>query len=846
MTFAALLRRHRRTAGLTQADLAGRAGISERAVSDLERGVGRVPRRDTVEMLAGALALTDEERAAFDTVVQRARTQALAGDVRTDPAPSKPIQILPTTPPTAQRRHNLPASLSSFIGRAHEQQQVRALVLSDRLVTLRGPGGCGKTRLALAVATGVTAEYPDGVWLVELAPLADARLVPEAIARVLHVPEAPGRPLLETLTEYLRDRQILLLLDNCEHVVEACAELVTALLRASQSLRVLATSRESLRVAGERLFLVPSLSVPEPGHLPTPELVGAYEAVRLFVRRARERTVDFALTPTNAAAIATLCARLDGMPLAIELAAARMESAGVEVLASRLGDRFELLTAGSRDLPARQRTLRATLDWSWELLTAAERTALSQLSVFADGCDLAAAEAVCAGDGLEGRVLDLLDGLVNKSFVQVDRRKEGAPRYRLLETIHQYAAERLAERDAGAATRDRHLAHFLALAEEARDALQESTQAAWLDRLEREHANLRAALGWARDSGARAAQLQLAGALGRFWSLRGHAAEGCRWLEEALGASEGASAHRARALSAAGELAYWLGNYPRAMALYEQALALRHALDDRQGVAAELAHLGSIRENQGDFAGATTYLEESLALYRAMGDAWTISSALSSLGWLLVCMAEYERASGVLEEALAHKRALGDRLGISYVLNQLALVAAQQGEYDRALALQEECLTLRRELGDKYGLADVLNNMGRVAFWQQDYQRAVDLFGESLRLTHTIGIRIGMMISIEWLGRSAAATGHVRRAAVLLGSAQALRQVLGVQIPPAESGSHDHTVAAVRGAIGDAAFAAAWAEGQALPLEEAIVLALDDTGAARAIASTSRSASPAT
>jgi non-specific serine/threonine protein kinase len=645
--------------------------------------------------------------------------------------------------------------------------------------------------------------------------------------RALHLQETPGQALLETLTEYLRDRQLLLVLDNCEHLVEACAALVTALLRGCRSLRVLATSRESLQVTGERLFLVPSLSVPEPGHLPTPELVGAYEAVRLFVRRAQERVADFTLTPANAEAIAKVCARLDGMPLAIELAAARVGSISVAVMASRLDDRFRLLTAGPRDLPGRQRTLRATLDWSWELLTADEQTALCRLSVVADGCDLGAAEAVCAGDDLEAcLILDLLDGLVGKSLVQFDEREHSASRYRLLETVQQYAAERLAGTTAVAATRDRHLAHFLALAEEAHAALKGPEQAAWLDRLEREHDNLRGALAWAHASGAASTEVQLSGALGTFWALRGHAAEGRRRLEAALGAQAGTPAHRAQALSAAGVLAYWLGDYPRALAWQEQALALRRSLGDRMGVAASLANLGSIAENQGDFAGAATYLEESLAIYREVGDRWTISNALSSLGWLLVCLGENDRAARFLEEALAHKRALGDQLGISYILNQLALVVAQRGEYQRASALQEESVTLKRDLGDRYGLADVLNNMGRVAFWRHDYQRAVALFGESLRLTHQIRVRIGMMISFEWLGRSAAATAQSRRASVLLGIAHALREELGVRIPPSESGNHDRMVAALRAAIGDPAFAAAWAEGLAMPLEQALNLAL--------------------
>jgi predicted ATPase/class 3 adenylate cyclase len=471
---------------------------------------------------------------------------------------SSPAAAAPAVPatPVAPPRHNLPAALSSFIGRERDRARVGELLAASRLVTLTGSGGVGKTRLALATAEGLLDAYPDGVWLVELAPLTDSALTPGALAQVLGLLEEAGKSIVETIIGYLNERRLLLMLDNCEHLVEACAALASALLRAVPGLRILATSREALGMAGERTYRVPSLSTPDPKHLPVAELASSYEAVRLFVERAAERRNDFALSEANVGAIAELCARLDGVPLAIELAAARAGSMAVEGIAARLDDRFRLLTSGARDLPSRQRTLRATLDWSWDLLGEEERALLARFAVFAGGWTLEAAEAVCCEEGpATWAVLDGMDALVGKSLVQVDESGEGAGRYRLLETVRQYAAERLSERGEAVLVSDRHLAWCVALAEAAAPLLVGSDQGRWLDRLEAEHDNLRAALGWARQSGAANDGLRLAGALWRFWLVHGHVREGQSWLEAALASREGSAPDvQARALNAAGGL----------------------------------------------------------------------------------------------------------------------------------------------------------------------------------------------------------------------------------------------------------------------------------------------------
>ncbi|MGH2387840.1 MAG: ATP-binding protein, partial [Chloroflexota bacterium] len=604
--FGLLLKRHRAAAGLTQLELSEQAHLSVDAVSALERGVNQWPHRDTVALLADALALKEDERAALSAAARPPNRRA----------------------PQSAHPCNLPLALTSFIGREQELATVRQLLRETRLLTLTGAGGCGKTRLALQVADALPAGYPDGVWLLELASLTSPELVPRAVTTVLGLPAHTGRLHLATLIDFLRPKQLMLVLDNCEHLVGACAELATALLQACGGLRILATSREGLEAPGETTYLVPSLAVPDPWQMVPPEVLLGYAAVRLFVERARARRIDFAITPWNAAAVVRICRRLDGIPLAIELAAARIDSMPVDGIAVRLDDCFQLLTGGPRTALPRQKTLRATLDWSYGLLSPPEQTLLSALSVFAGGWTLDAAEAVGGGDGAEARaVLDCLAGLVRKSLVLIEERPDrraGEARYRLLDTVRQYGQERLAAAGGTEGPCDRHLGWYLALAEKAELGLTGSEQVVWLDRLESEHDNLRAALGWARESGQVALDMRLAGALGRFWWMHGHLSEGRRWLE-GLVAQPGNDETEPTAPAAvvvfwAGVLAASQGDYGHAMAFYQDSLALFRAIGDTRQSAECLYHLGATAQHQGAYGQAACFVEESLAMRRAMGD----------------------------------------------------------------------------------------------------------------------------------------------------------------------------------------------------------------------------------
>jgi len=735
--------------------------------------------------------------------------------------PDLPGAFPPLLSPQAPR-HNLPATISTLIGREAEQGEVLALLAEARLVTLVGSGGIGKTRLALALAAELLDQYPDGVWLVELASLVEPGLVPGAVAQALGVREEPGRALQATLVDHLKEKRALLVLDNCEHLIAACAGLASALLRGCAHLRILATSREGLDVAGEHCWRVPSLTVPDPKHPPPVELAGGYEAVRLFVARARERQAGFALTIQNARAVVSICARLDGIPLAIELASARVASLGVEGIAARLDDRFRLLTGGTRDALPRQRTLRAALDWSYDLLGEPGQRLLDRLSVFAGGWTLGAAEAVCAGDGIEGwEVPDLLGGLVHKSLLQAEE-AGGELRYGLLETVRAYAGERL--RASGSpAVYERHLAWCIRLADQAELGVRGAEEADWLARLETEHDNLRAALGWAREAGAGEEGLWLAGALWRFWYVRGHLTEGLGWLQGALAAAAGSPATRARALNGAGNLAQSLGSLEQTTALHAEALALRRALGDTQGIATSLNNLGIVAVARGDYRGAEALYAESLALQRELSNTYFMACILDNRGVAAFYQGAYDRAAPLHEEALALRRALGDRRGVAATLHNLGSVVMALGDLDRAAALQEEALGYQRELGNKEGMASTLSGLGWVAHLRGEHGRAAALHRQSLLLGREHGSRDVLSELLEGLAAATAALGQSLLAAQLGGASHAMRESFGGYTSHKD---YQSEMRHLRAALGEEAFAAAWAEGRALPPEEAIALAL--------------------
>ncbi|MGH3146879.1 MAG: ATP-binding protein, partial [Rubrobacter sp.] len=603
---------------------------------------------------------------------------------------------------TAPSKHglppnNLPLQLTSFVGRERKMARGAGLLAGHRLLTLTGPGGSGKTRLALTVASGAAERFENGVWLVELASLSDPDLVPQAMASVLGVRETPGTPLVDSLRVHLENRQILLVLDNCEHLVEACADLAGTLLRSCPDLRILATSREALGVPGETVFPVPPLSLPDPRHLPAVESLSHYEAARLFVERARGVRPDFALTEQNALAAAQICYRLDGMPLAIELAAARAKVLSIEQISSRLEDSFALLSGRGRTAMPRHRTLRATMDWSYGLLSNEEKTLLRSLSTFAGSFTLEAAEVVCAGEDLErGEVLDLLTSLVDKSLVLVTERDREA-RYRLLGMVRQHGWEKLQELDGTERVRGRHAEYYLSLAEEVEP--EPRGQGTWLRRLGSEHDNFRAALRWALGPEATAPkaelELRLAAALGQrgFWAAFGPN-EGRGWVDTGL-ASTGMSP---RSL--------------RARALYE---------------ASWLATV------QGDHENSVVWLRESLDTFKELGDLAGAANSLALLGQMMISGGDRERIDSLRDEAETLRGDLSDRQATARLLIFLSLAAWDRGDYGQTVELAEHSLALSRELGDLYAITLCSGSLGFAVLDKGETDRAGALFAESLR-----------------------------------------------------------------------------------------------------------------
>lgn len=691
-----------------------------------------------------------------------------------------------------QRRHNLPAQLTSFVGREQEIAEVTGLLARSRLVTLTGTGGCGKTRLALEVAGRVVDRFADGVWLVELAALTDGHLVVQAVASTLGLRQCSGHPLTEMLVEYVQPRHLLLLLDNCEHLISDCAALADLLLRACPRLYILATSREALGIAGETRWRVPSLKTPDPRTLPAgadlPSLLAGYDAVRLFVDRARLSEPGFTLTPQNAVAVVHVCYRLDGLPLAIELAAARVNVLPVERIAARLDDVFHLLEGGSRTALPRQQTLQAMMDWSYDLLSEKEQHLLRRLGVFADGATLETVEAVCAGGGINAaELLGLLASLVNKSLVIMEEH-HGEARYRLLEIIRQYATEKLRAAGEELEVRRRHLDWYLRLAERAEPESWGAAQRLWLERLELEHENLRAALAWgAADPQGAEAALRLAAALWNFWWMRGYLGEGRRWLEQMLRRQEEAPLPaRAKGLHASGVITYALGDHATANQELEQSLALYQSLGDRRGIALNLTYLGMLARHRGEYARASTLLEKSVTLFRGLGDTWAMAVALN---------------------------VLGD-------------VAADQRDYDTARTFYEQGLHLLRNVQDTWGIAITLVHLGRVAYHQGEHRHAVLLCREALTLLQELGVPRGTAACLETLAGIAAARGQLDRATRLFGAAAALRRSLGTPSAPQERADNEQVIDTLREGLGTEAFAEAWAAGSALPVARAVAEAL--------------------
>ena len=706
--------------------------------------------------------------------------------------------------------------------------EIRRALSATRLLTLTGAGGSGKTRLALEVARDLVQAYPDGVWLVELAPLSEGVLVPKAVAEALEVPERSGEPLIDTLAQVLRSQALLLLLDNCEHLLDASSRLVDKLLNSCPRLSILATSREGLGVEGEVRWLVPSLSVPDPQGTPSSEELDAYESVRLFVARAKARNPLFSLSPKNALAVAGICNRLEGIPLAIELAAARVDTLSAEQISQRLEGSLRLLTRGGRTTVPRHQTLKGTLDWSHELLSEDEKKLFGRLSVFAGGWTLEAAEAVGVGEGVEEDILDVLSGLVNKSLVAVRERQESRVRYRLLEPIRQYAWEKLEEGGEGEEVRRRHADFYLALAEEAEPRLRGPEDTEWLERLEVEHDNLRAALSWALEGGEAKLGLRLAGALWLFWEGHGHYGEGHRWLEQVLaGGSQASAAARAKALEGEGWLVYRSGGMDEGVIAAQEGLELSDEAGLGGAARAKFLNILSwVAMLRGDYERAKELFEESLKLSRNANDEFGIADGLLGLGNSLDSLGDRGGAKELFEEGIVLCRKLGYVPTLARHLFSLGISLLFEGDYERGAALNEEAATLLREHGYKGGLEFVLDNLGWAALLQGDHERAKTYYEENLALCQELGDKTGVADSLEGLACVAGTDGEAERAAKLFGVADVLRETVGYKHSPEEDAWREPYRATAHLLLEEDSWEEALAQGRAMGLKEAIEYAL--------------------
>jgi predicted ATPase/class 3 adenylate cyclase len=679
---------------------------------------------------------------------------------------------------------------------------------------------------------------------VALASIGDPALVALSIAQALGIKETDAQSPAERIAEHLRRKQILLVLDNFEQVIDA-APLLADLLAAAPQLRLLVTSRAVLRVSGERELAVPPLALPERGHLPPLEELSQYEAIALFTQRAQAVSPGFQLTAGTAPAVAQICAQLDGLPLAIELAAARTKLLAPHALLARLHSRLALLTGGQRDLPARQQTLRSAIDWSYELLDAGMRALFMRLGVFAGSFSLAAAEAIASELSTENRglrnssehsilhpsfsMLHLIEALVDQSLLRQAPGSDEEPRFALLETIREYALERLESSGEAEQLRRRHALYYLALAEAAEPELLGAEQSAWLPRLDVEHDNLQAALAWCQtDAGDVELGLRLCDALWCYWEIRGLLQEGRRWLEGMLALAPGRTALRAAALTGAGGLAFNQGDYAAACALHDESLQIRRELGDRRGIAVSLGNLGNVALEQGDLGAARARYEDGLAIMRELDDTWLIATVLHNLGNVAREQGDYAVARARYEESLAIMRGVGDKRSLARSLHDLGHLALEQDDDRRATALLEESLALFREMADRQDSAFALYYLGLVACRRQDYTAARALYQESLQIRRELGDRRGIAQSLAGLAGVARALGRIERSARLLGAAEAILEAMGGCLDTLDRAIYERTVGLVRAELDAAALAASWAEGRRMPLEQIVGYALGE------------------
>ncbi len=747
--------------GLTNREIADRLYLSHETIKWYNK------------QLYGKLGVSNRTQAA-------AMAQEYALEEDQQPAPVRP---------TAPLKHNLPAPLTSFIGRRLELDELASLLEETRLLTLTGPAGTGKTRLALQVARQVLEDFSDGVYFVELAPLKDPVLVADTVARSLRLTTTTEQSIASVLANYLASKKLLLVLDNFEHLLEA-APLASDLLSAAPNLRILTTSREALGLYGEQEYPVPPLGLPDLSDPVSPSSLTDHEAVALFMQRAQAVVPNFALSEEDAPGVAEICVRLDGLPLAIELAAARVKLFSPQALLSQIESRFTALGDGPRGLSERQRTLRGAIDWSYELLNDPEKKLFTRLSVFQGGRTIEAVEEVCCDD-LPIDVLDGLASLLNKNLIRQEEGLEGELRFTMLETIHEYALERLREGGEAENMHRRHAEYFTALAERAEPHTRGGPdQMRWLRRLEAEHDNLRAMYRWSMEGGIVELGLRLVGTLGYFWWRQGHYAEGKQWSARALELIEGGSLEvRASVYTSAWRVFFYLGDAVAGKRVVGEALAIYRDLGDRRNIGWALIHL-------------------------------SMASVFSG--------SESEEGRAICEEGLALLREVNDKPGILQALTNLGEQARLLGDMPRAIQAHEECLNIAREIGDKLREAITLLNLGLIDQHEGEAERAQALFMESLTLALEIRHHVLKIDALAYLASAVGASGHLKRAAGLFGAADVLYDTYGFSHQAADLPEWERSRDNVREQLGEVTFETAWAEGQAMNLDEAIAYALEE------------------
>ena len=813
------------------------SAVADELVGELERLVAEHP---LAERLRGQLMLAlyrsgrqaealEAYRSARETLVETLGIEPGAALRRLERAilDQDPELDVASAAPDARPAPRLRARSTSFVGRSREQREIRALLgrADVRLLTLTGPAGTGKTRLAVEATTGLDAEFPDGAVLVELAAIGDADLVATTIADALGLVERPERGSLEALVASLRGRRALLVLDNFEQVLDA-APMLTELLAGAPGLTLLVTSRAPLDISEERIYPVPALQLPDPSRPLEVDRLRRTEAVRLFVARARDIRPDFELSELNADAVAELCVRLDGLPLALELAAARIKLLSPRDILERLGVRLEVLKAQpGAGLPERHRTLRAAIEWSYDLLGAEEQALFTSLGVFVGGFTLDGAKAI-AGD-LELDVVAGVESLLNNSLLRTEPMAAGEPRFGMLETIREYALERLAERGDGQAVRGRHAGFYLPLAEEAEPALLGPQQLSWLERLDAERDNLRAALTWAAEDGETEVGLRIGAALWRFWQLRGSATEGRERLEALLARRDGSQPARAMAQARIASLALVQADHEAVRRFGELSLPVLRDLGDDRTVASRARAPGDVALAFGDGDRARALTEEGLEVARRAGDLTMEASARYNVGVVLAWRGELDEAESLVEESVRGARRLGDVRNVANRLRALGGIAVARGDHARARPLFEESLAIHRTLDDPWGIAHSLSRLAYVLDGR-DHDTSRRLIAESVELELKQGDRVGLVFNLETCAGLAAAEGRHERAVRLYAGASVLREAIGshpYDVAWPDPG-HEGQVAALRSALGEEAFTEVWTQGRAMTLDESLDYAL--------------------